>query len=151
MRNFHRRLEEKARYSVGSRSMGPRGYQRLSMMSYDGQHEILTCTVDEIEEDSHRLRGRRFDKVSVHEEVELTDRIHSFLHFYGARATHVHYGNLGSVRIEASPLISDDKMYFVREESVGANPHISEHLLDALRYGLVSKPEFHGLIQNLSV
>lgn len=147
---FHHRLEERTRYFTGPRS-GLGGFRSLRMMSNEGEHEIIPCTVDEIEDGWNRLRGYVFDKVSVHEEVELTDRIHTFLQVCAARSTRVPYANHELRGISGGPAIFDEGKYLLREESVGANPHISQHLIDAVRYGLATKKDYQGWLYDSSV
>lgn len=75
------------------------------MWSHDGEHEITLALVHDIEAD--RFRGRHFDKISVHEAVELTHRIHIYIQTCVARTSRALYGSLGFRGVEASHIVFD--------------------------------------------
>lgn len=64
------------------------------MWNHDGEHEITLALVHDIEGD--RFRGRYFDKVSIHEAVELTHHIHTFVQLCVARTSRALYESLYS-------------------------------------------------------
>lgn len=122
-------------------------YRRLTMMGYDGEHEITVGTVQDVE--TGRFRGMNFDKVSIHEAVELDWRLHDFIQMQT-------YRTMRGMRFAVDPRMKEDEMYFLNE-----GPWIEEmrrrddDRLDAMRYLLgsfpVTMPEYKGIVSNVTV
>lgn len=135
-RDFYRRIEEKARHLYAPVE-SHRASLRLTMSGYDGQHEISVGVVQDIESD--RFRGRYFDKISIHETVELTFDIHRFVQIYVGRSSHGLYGGLEPPRILVDEQVPPDRMYFLNSGFVDEELRTSP-MTDAFRYGLMGMP-----------
>jgi hypothetical protein len=128
-------LEQRTMYAFGS-STYKTGHNRISIWRRDGEHEIIFATVDEIRNDRHR--GLYFDKVSIHETVELTREIHEFLQMNCAR-------QYMGMKFVVDRNLKDNEMYFMRE------PEMNPYLVDAL-YGLMNTRSLGPVaIHNVSI
>lgn len=141
--SFLRDLEDRTRYT--HRPIG--GYRRLSMMNADGEHEIIIGVVNDIRGD--RYRGMNFDKVSIHEAVELTWEIHNFIQ-------QRMYRRFMGMKMALDPNLRSDQMYFFNEGPWAEEMRRREDdRADALRYLLgsfpINVPEYKGIVGDLSI
>lgn len=120
------------------------------MAAHDGQHEITVGSVEEIE--YGRFRGMNFDKVSIHETVELTQEIHEFLRFVLTR----NLRGFNFDRIIVDEMVPNDRVYFVNDGwAKDILRRIEDDRLDAMRYLWlnieVTVPEYKGIVGDLSI
>lgn len=93
-------------------SRNSRARNRLTFNASDGQHEITVLTIHDIEH--HMLRGQHFDKVSIHETVELNWELHHAIQMATIRSLR----GMGFDRIIIDEMVPDNSIWMVNENFI---------------------------------
>lgn len=146
LRHFYSQLEERLRYSYGGVDNLSRAHRRFSMWTHEGEHEIILGLVEDIE--WGRFRGMDFDKISIHETVELTWKIHQFVQYHTLH-------RFGRFKVKVDDRLRENEMMFVNERYIDRVRREGDHRPYSLRYLMgdwkITPPEFKGIIGDLSV